>query len=90
MCVGHHYARLNTNNVNKTLALLQTTGGKTNQTSFSCGNPNGYHNSELIDTKEDPDKTNHTTNTEVMKKKIDGHNPTMPVSTNSHNAVEHE
>ena len=28
ICIGHHYARKNTNNVNKTLALLQTTGGK--------------------------------------------------------------
>jgi hypothetical protein len=27
-CVGHHYAQTNTNNVNKTLALIQTTGGK--------------------------------------------------------------
>ena len=29
---GHHYAKTNTNNVNKTWSLLQTTGGKTNQT----------------------------------------------------------
>ena len=28
MCVGHHYPQANTNNVNKTCALLQTTGGK--------------------------------------------------------------
>jgi hypothetical protein len=28
MCVGHHYPHANTNNVNKTWALLQTTGGK--------------------------------------------------------------
>jgi hypothetical protein len=28
MCVGHHYPEANTNNVNKTRALLQTTGGK--------------------------------------------------------------
>jgi hypothetical protein len=28
ICVGHHYTLTNTNNVNKTLALLQTTGGK--------------------------------------------------------------
>jgi hypothetical protein len=26
--VGHHYTQTNTNNVNKTWALLQTTGGK--------------------------------------------------------------
>jgi hypothetical protein len=28
MCVGHHYPQANTNNVNKTWALLQTIGGK--------------------------------------------------------------
>ena len=28
ICVGHHHTQANTNNVNKTLALLQTTGGK--------------------------------------------------------------
>ena len=28
ICVGHHYAKTNTNNVNKTCAFLQTTGGK--------------------------------------------------------------
>ena len=28
ICVGHHYAQTNTNNVNKTCALLQITGGK--------------------------------------------------------------
>jgi len=27
-CVWHHYAQTNTNNVNKTCALLQTTAGK--------------------------------------------------------------
>ena len=27
ICVGDHYAQTNTNNVNKILALLQTTGG---------------------------------------------------------------
>jgi hypothetical protein len=27
ICVGHHYAQTNTNNVNRTVALLQTTGG---------------------------------------------------------------
>ena len=26
--VGHHYTKTNTNNVNKTWTLLQTTGGK--------------------------------------------------------------
>ena len=28
ICVGHHYMQANTNNVNMTWALLQTTGGK--------------------------------------------------------------
>ena len=34
ICVGHHYAQTNTNNVNKTRALLQTTGGKDNARRF--------------------------------------------------------
>ena len=28
ICVGHHYPQTDTNNVNKTWALIQTTGGK--------------------------------------------------------------
>ena len=28
ICVGHHYTQTNTNNINKTSALLQTTVGK--------------------------------------------------------------
>jgi len=28
ICVGHHYTQTNTNDVNKTSVLLQTTGGK--------------------------------------------------------------
>ena len=28
ICVRHHYMQTNTNNVNKTCALLQTSGGK--------------------------------------------------------------
>ena len=28
MCAGHHFPQANTNNVNKTCALLQTTGDK--------------------------------------------------------------
>jgi hypothetical protein len=31
ICVGHHYTQANTNNVNKTWALLQTTGGQDEQ-----------------------------------------------------------
>ena len=30
ICVGHHYTQTNTNNVNKTRALPQTTRGKDN------------------------------------------------------------
>jgi len=36
------------NSTNKTWALLQTTGGKPNRTSFLCWNRNGHHNTELI------------------------------------------
>ena len=38
ICVGHNYTQTNTNNVNNTRALQQTTGGKDKRTSFSCGN----------------------------------------------------
>jgi ElaB/YqjD/DUF883 family membrane-anchored ribosome-binding protein len=31
ICVGNHYAQTNTNNVNKTSTLLQTTGDKNDQ-----------------------------------------------------------
>jgi hypothetical protein len=31
VCVGHHYAQTNTNNVNKICFLLRTTGGKDEQ-----------------------------------------------------------
>ena len=34
-CVGHHYMQTNTNNVNKTCTLLQTTGGKDKQNMYS-------------------------------------------------------
>ena len=47
ICVGHHYAQTNTNNVNKTLALLQTTGGKYEPNIIFCGYRNGHHNTEL-------------------------------------------
>ena len=46
-CVGYHYRKTNTNNVNKTRDLLQTTGGKDERTSLSCGNSNGPHNTNL-------------------------------------------
>ena len=28
ICIGHHYAKTNTNNVNRTCTLIKTTGGK--------------------------------------------------------------
>jgi hypothetical protein len=31
ICVGHYYRQANINNVNKTMSLLQTTGGKDEQ-----------------------------------------------------------
>ena len=31
ICVGHHYAQTNTDNINKTRALLQETGGQDEQ-----------------------------------------------------------
>ena len=37
----------NTNNVNETSALLQTTGGKDEPNIVLCGNRNGHHNTEL-------------------------------------------
>jgi hypothetical protein len=40
ICVGHHYAQANTNNINKTRVLLQATGCKHEPTS-------GHHNMEL-------------------------------------------
>jgi hypothetical protein len=35
ICVGNHYMQANTNNVNKTCVLLQTTGGK-DEPNFVC------------------------------------------------------
>jgi hypothetical protein len=47
ICVGHHYAQTNTNNVNKTWALVQTTGGKDKPNIVICGNRNGHHKTKL-------------------------------------------
>ena len=47
ICVGHHNTQTNTNNVSKTLALLQTTGDKDEPNIVLCGNRNGQHNTEL-------------------------------------------
>jgi hypothetical protein len=46
MCIEHHYTQTNTNNLNKTRALLQQLEAKTNRTLFLCGNRNGHHNTE--------------------------------------------
>ena len=46
-CVGNHYAQANTNNVNKTWALLQTTGGKDEPNIVSMQKSyKGDHNTE--------------------------------------------
>ena len=47
ICAGHHYTQTNTNNVSKTAALLQTTGGKVKQNFILCGNRTGHDNMEL-------------------------------------------
>jgi uncharacterized protein (DUF2345 family) len=44
ICVAHPFTF---DNVNKTGALLQKLEGKTNRTSFLCGNHNGHHNTGL-------------------------------------------
>ena len=44
ICVRHHYTQAN---INKTWALLQTTGGKDEPNIVLCGNRNGSHNTEL-------------------------------------------
>ena len=41
ICVGHHYTQANTNNVNKTWALLQTIGGKDEPSIVLSGHRNG-------------------------------------------------
>jgi len=46
----NHYTQTNTNDVNKTCTLLQTTGGKDEPKIVFCGNPNGHHNTERKDT----------------------------------------
>ena len=39
--IGHHYPQTNTNNVNKTRALIQTTGGKVEPNIFFYIDPRG-------------------------------------------------
>ena len=44
ICVGHYYRQANRNNVNKTMSLLQTTGGKDEQNIVFIGKLNtGIH-----------------------------------------------
>jgi hypothetical protein len=43
----HHYAQINTNTVNKTWTLLQTTGGKDEPSIVFKLKPNEHHNTEL-------------------------------------------
>ena len=53
ICVGHHYSQANTNNVDKTWTLLQTTGGKDKPNIVLCGNRNGWtsqHGTEIVKT----------------------------------------
>ena len=44
---SQHNMQTSTNNVNKTWALLQTTGGKDEPNIVLCGNGKGHHNREL-------------------------------------------
>ena len=51
MCVGHQYKQTNTNSVNKTSALIQTTRGKDKPICCCCccccGNRNEHHDAVL-------------------------------------------
>ena len=47
ICVGHHYAQTNTNNVLTHESSNTQLEEKTNRTAYLCGNRNGHHNSEL-------------------------------------------
>ena len=53
---GHHYGQTNTNNVNKTWAILQTNGGKDESNIVICENRNGHHNTERKDMYQDNTK----------------------------------
>ena len=64
ICVGHHYTQTNTINVNKTWALLQTTGGK--------DEPNIVFNAEIVTDRTSQHgiqngKTHHNTPQEKLK-----------------------
>ena len=64
MCIGHHYPQANTNKVKKTWALLQTTGGKDEQT-MACmrKSQHGTHNVKTHNRR--------TQNTKKMSKQHD-------------------
>ena len=47
ICIGHHYMQANTNSVNDTCALLQTTRCKDEPNIVFMRNRNGHHNTEL-------------------------------------------
>ena len=47
ICVGNRYMQTNTKNVNKTRALLQTTGDKDEPNIVLCGIRYGHQNTEL-------------------------------------------
>jgi len=47
ICIGHHYAQANTNNVNNTCTILQTTGSKDEPNIVLCENRYGLHTAEL-------------------------------------------
>ena len=48
ICIGHHYAQTNTNNIKKRYeSSYKQLEVLTNPTSFLCRNRNLYHNTEL-------------------------------------------
>jgi len=73
ICVGHHLTQTKTNNVNKTCALLQTTGGKDKP--VPNGNRNRHHNTE-------PRSQRHTTG-QHRKNKKEQHVPHQKMVVNS-------
>ena len=43
ICIGHDYAQIKTNNVNKTCAILQKPGDEDEPNIILCGKRNGHH-----------------------------------------------
>ena len=64
MCVGHHYPQANTNNVNKTWALLQTTGGKDEPT-IDCMRKSQYGTQNVKTHNRRTQNTNKMSNTDL-------------------------